>query len=63
MRAFVMKLLQKDDIHMAVLCLLSIGDKNDAVEVYVSHKRYLYVRLVAFIPFTANCRLAGRPSF
>ncbi|KAF8545235.1 WD40-repeat-containing domain protein [Trichophaea hybrida] len=40
-RAYVLKLLQKNDIHMAVLCLLAIGDKNDAVDVYVSHKCYL----------------------
>ncbi|KAI5815327.1 WD40-repeat-containing domain protein [Pyronema omphalodes] len=40
-RAYVLKLLQKNDIHMAVLCLLAIGDKNDAVEVYVSHHCYL----------------------
>ncbi|KAA8899944.1 WD40-repeat-containing domain protein [Sphaerosporella brunnea] len=42
-RAFVLKLLQKGDLHMAVLCLLAIGDKNDAVEIYVSHKKFLYV--------------------
>lgn len=40
-RAFVMRLLQKNDLHMAVLCLLAIGDKTDAVELYVSHKQYL----------------------
>ena len=40
-RAFVLKLLQKGDLHMAVLCLLAIGDKSDAVEVYVNHKRFL----------------------
>ncbi|KAI5843207.1 WD40-repeat-containing domain protein [Tricharina praecox] len=40
-RAFVLKLLQKGEIHTAVLCLLAIGDKNDAVEIYISHKLYL----------------------
>lgn len=41
MRAFVIKLLQKNDIHMAVLCLLAIDDKNEAVEIYISNKMYL----------------------
>lgn len=36
-----MKLLQKNEIHMAVLLLLAIGDKNDAVEIYISHRMYL----------------------
>lgn len=41
-----MRLLTKDgkvanDIHMAVCCLLAIGDKNDAVEIYINHKKYL----------------------
>ncbi|KAG0635022.1 WD40-repeat-containing domain protein [Tuber brumale] len=40
-RAFVMRLLQKGELHTAVLCLLALGDKSDAVEVYVSHKKYM----------------------
>jgi len=36
-----MRLLQKGELHTAALCLLALGDKNDAVEVYVSHKRYM----------------------
>ena len=40
-RALVPKLLQKNDIHMAVLTLLAVGDKNDAVELYASHQCYL----------------------
>lgn len=47
MRAYVMRLLQKGDVHLAVLCLLALGDKNDAVEVYVSHKHYLYVPVLS----------------
>lgn len=38
-----MRLLQRGDVNTAVLCLLALGDKNDAVEVYVSHKRYMWV--------------------
>lgn len=36
-----MKLLQRNEIHMAVMILLACGDKTDAVEVYVSHSMYM----------------------
>ncbi|KAL7275376.1 hypothetical protein RUND412_001681 [Rhizina undulata] len=46
-RAFVMRLLQKGELHTAVLCLLALGDRNDAVEIYVSHKKYMEALLLA----------------
>ena len=38
---FVEKMLTKGEIHMAVVALLAMGDKNDAIEVYVSNHCYL----------------------
>lgn len=40
-RAFAMRLIQKGDLHMAVVLLLALGDKTGAVEIYVAQKRYL----------------------
>jgi len=38
---FVEKMLTKGEIHMAAVALLALGDKNDAIEVYVSNNCYL----------------------
>ncbi|KAG2417689.1 hypothetical protein HFD88_008908 [Aspergillus terreus] len=39
--AFVQKLLKVGDVHTAATILLSLGDKNDAIEVYVSQNYYM----------------------
>ncbi|KAK5947475.1 hypothetical protein PMZ80_001625 [Knufia obscura] len=38
---FVEKMLSKGEVHMAAVALLALGDKNDAIEVYVSNNCYL----------------------
>lgn len=40
-QAFVQRLLEKDDIHAAVTILLGLGEHNDAVEVYFSHRLFM----------------------
>ncbi|RDA91717.1 hypothetical protein CP533_2342 [Ophiocordyceps camponoti-saundersi (nom. inval.)] len=40
-RAYVQRLLECGDIHVAVTIMLGMGDHNDAIEVYISHRRYM----------------------
>ncbi|GFF97664.1 hypothetical protein IFM53868_09285 [Aspergillus udagawae] len=40
-QAFAQKLLEIGDIHTSATVLLGLGDKNEAIEVYVSQKCYL----------------------
>lgn len=40
-QAFVQRLLEKGDIHASATILLGLGDKNDAVEVYVSRRYFM----------------------
>lgn len=40
-QAFVQKLLGLGDVHTAATILLGIGDRNDAIEVYVSQNYYM----------------------
>ncbi|KAM0208873.1 hypothetical protein ACHAQI_006818 [Fusarium lateritium] len=38
---YVQRLLEAGDVHAAVTIMLGMGDHNDAIEVYISHKRYM----------------------
>jgi hypothetical protein len=40
-RAYIPKLLETGDIHTAVTMLIGYADYNDAIEIYISHKRYM----------------------
>lgn len=40
-QTFVQKMLAKGDIHAAATILLAIGDRNDAIEVYVTRDHYM----------------------
>jgi hypothetical protein len=40
-RAYVQRLLEKGDVHTAATIMIGMGDQNDAIEIYVSHKRYM----------------------
>ncbi|KAL4894965.1 hypothetical protein BDV59DRAFT_158667 [Aspergillus ambiguus] len=40
-QAFVQKLLKVGDVHTSATILLALGDKNDAIEVYVSQNYYM----------------------
>jgi hypothetical protein len=49
--AFVQRLLSKKDIHAAATILLGLGDQNDAIEVYLSHKFHLEAVLLTCLLF------------
>lgn len=51
-RAFVQRLLEHGDVHAAATIMIGMGDYNDAIEIYVSHKKYLeaLVLLCLFFP-------------
>ncbi|KAK2470744.1 hypothetical protein H9L39_16975 [Fusarium oxysporum f. sp. albedinis] len=38
---YVQRLLEAGDGHAAITIMLGMGDHNDAIEVYISHKRYM----------------------
>ncbi|KAH7461649.1 hypothetical protein BFJ63_vAg18465 [Fusarium oxysporum f. sp. narcissi] len=38
---YVQRLLEAGDVHAAVTIMLGMGDHNDAIEVYISHKSYM----------------------
>jgi hypothetical protein len=40
-QAYVQRLLEAGDVHAAATIMLGMGEHNDAIEVYVSHKRYM----------------------
>ncbi|KAK7408225.1 hypothetical protein QQX98_009588 [Neonectria punicea] len=40
-RAYVQRLLESGDIHAAVTIMLGMGDQADAIEIYISHRRYM----------------------
>ncbi|KAI1498053.1 hypothetical protein F5X99DRAFT_341549 [Biscogniauxia marginata] len=51
-RAYVQRLLENGDVHAAATIMIGMGDHNDAIEVYVSHKKYLeaVILLCLFFP-------------
>lgn len=51
-RAYVQRLLENGDVHAAATIMLGMGDHNDAIEIYVSHKKFLeaLVMLCLFFP-------------
>ncbi|EPQ67855.1 Bgt-2838 [Blumeria graminis f. sp. tritici] len=53
-RAYVQRLLREGDIHTAATFMISMGDKNDAIEIYVSHKRYMEALILTCYVFPAD---------
>ncbi|KAI5925936.1 hypothetical protein F4810DRAFT_614670 [Camillea tinctor] len=51
-RAYVQRLLENGDVHAAATIMIGMGDHNDAIEIYVSHKKYLeaLILLCLFFP-------------
>jgi len=58
--AFVQRLLEKGDIHPAVAILLGLGEKNDAIEVYVSQGYLMEAVILTCLSFPSDW---GRQSF
>lgn len=50
-RAYVQRLLENGDIHVAVTIMLGMGDHNDAIEIYISHKRYMEALILTCVAF------------
>lgn len=50
-RAYVQRLLESGDVHVAVTIMLGMGDNNDAIEVYISHKRYMEALILTCVAF------------
>jgi hypothetical protein len=50
-RVYVQRLLESGDIHVAVTIMLGMGDHNDAIEVYISHKRYMEALILTCVAF------------
>ena len=48
---YVQRLLETGEVHVAVTIMLGMGDHNDAVEVYVSHKRYMEALILTCLAF------------
>ncbi|KAI1083705.1 hypothetical protein F5B20DRAFT_347167 [Whalleya microplaca] len=51
-RAYVQRLLETGDVHAAATIMIGMGDQNDAIEAYVSHKKYMeaLILLCLFFP-------------
>jgi hypothetical protein len=52
-RAYVQRLLGNGDVHAAVTIMLCLGDYNDAIEIYVSHRRYMEALILMCYAFPA----------
>lgn len=50
-RAYVQRLLANGDIHAAATILIGMGDHNDAIEIYVSHKKYMEALILTCLFF------------
>lgn len=53
-QAFVQKLLQQGDFHTSATILLGLGDREDAVEVYVSRSFYMEAILLTCLIFPTD---------
>ena len=52
-RAYTQRLLETGDVHAASAIMIGMGDYNDAIEIYVSHKRYMEALLLTCLFFPA----------
>lgn len=52
-RAYVQRLLENGDIHSAVTIMIGMGDQTDAIEIYISHKKFLEALILTCICYPA----------
>lgn len=52
-RAYVRRLLENGEVHAAATIMLGMGDHNDAIEIYVSHKKFMEALLLTCLCFPA----------
>jgi hypothetical protein len=48
---YVQKLLESGDLHAAATIMIGMGEHNDAIEVYVSHKKYMEALILTCLLF------------
>lgn len=53
-RAYVQRLLEKGDVHTASTIMIGMGDQNDAIEIYVSHKLYMEALILTCLVFPGD---------
>lgn len=53
-RAYAQVLLERGDVHTAATIMIGIRDQNDAIEIYVSHKRYMEALILTCLVFPAD---------
>jgi hypothetical protein len=53
-RAYVQRLLEKGDVHTAATIMIGMGDQNDAIEIYVSHKRFMEALILTCYVYPAD---------
>ncbi|KAK3899306.1 hypothetical protein C8A05DRAFT_18238 [Staphylotrichum tortipilum] len=52
-RAYVQRLLESGDVHAAATIMVGMGDHNDAVEIYISHKKHMEALILVCLFFPA----------
>ncbi|KAK6542789.1 hypothetical protein TWF694_006731 [Orbilia ellipsospora] len=57
-RVFIMRLIQKGDVHNAVMCFLMIGERDQAIEHYISNKKYMEAVLLTALMYKEWRRLS-----
>lgn len=50
-QAYVQRLLENGDVHVAVTIMLGMGDHNDAIEIYISHRRYMEALILTCLAY------------
>lgn len=53
-RAYVQRLLESGDVHAAATIMIGLGDHNDAIEIYVSHKKYMEALILTCLFFPST---------
>jgi hypothetical protein len=53
-RAYIQRLLEKGDVHTAATIMIGMGDQNDAIEIYVSHRRYMEALILTCYVYPAD---------
>jgi hypothetical protein len=50
-RAYIQRLLETGDVHSAATIMIGFGDHNDAIEIYISHRRFLEALILTCLVF------------
>ncbi|RKF59609.1 putative wd g-beta repeat protein [Golovinomyces cichoracearum] len=51
---YVQRLLNRTDINTAATIMISMGDVDDAIEIYISHEKYIEAILLVSLTYPAN---------